>query len=351
MHFKSVLFCLMCLMMTCMVQADFYQISDVAVQGTGENPKQAKALAIEQGQSMAFQKLMRRLLGVENQFSQTLPDIKEIIPLIREMSIQNEKNTRTDYWATLTFGFNEPAVQSFLKSQQVAVLEKIPPKLLLIPVVEKETESIGLEDNNVLYQFLRAKEGLSDFYDFVLPDGDLEEMVLVNRVLQEQNPQLLKTLLTTYKAKGIFFVKAMPMGVDTWRFNGVVYVDDQKIQEQNTDDWYFGHTLSDGWEELLKRLENDWRINQRAPVEKVYYAHLNEPTLNRWLQDKARIEKAKFLNHLLVQGVYHDQVLISYTYSGTTDELTEQWGRVGWDYQSDLIGQSGTLTRKEVLYE
>jgi len=349
MNFKS-LFLGFCMMSFSLVgKANFYEVENVATKATAENAKLAKTNAMEQAQVQAFSRLIQRLTGDESR-ARNLPEVKDIIAMVQEMSIQEEKNTKTDYWATVNVVFRPTDVQNYLNTKGWEFLKKVPPKLLVIPVYKKSGQILaGLEEENPLFQFLRSQDLLSDFYPLILPNGDLDEIVVVNQTLQ-QSPANWEVIQKRYGAEGVLIVEAEEVGINHWQLTGERIIENQKRPKVEAFDWYQGYTLSQAWDVLMQQMEHDWRENQKAPEEKTYYARLSEPTLQAWVQDKKQLESLKFLKNLMVQGVFKNQMLISYTYQGSGD-LAQDWEKAGWVYNGDLMGPSGSLTRKEVIYE
>ena len=52
----------------------------------------------------------------------------------------------------------------------------------------------------------------------------------------------------------------------------------------------------------------------------------------------------------MLQGVFNHQMLVSFSYMGTPEELSEKWQQAGWQWVPDFMGTSGTLV-KGVVYE
>lgn len=335
------------------VHADMYYATDIAVQADADNPTMAKQSALEQGQRLAFSKTMRKLLGQNKDFFVADLPIQDIVNLVRDISIQNEKNTAQSYWAEINVHFNEKNVQDFLTNHNQEYLKTEPPKYLVIPVMIAGNRFYGLEDDNVFYQYLRQKDILSDFYQMVSPVGDVDEMVAVHQALQSGQYQTLMDLANRYGANRVLLVWASPKTENNWRLTTKV-VPDEKITHQNVDvdDWYGTLSLDEAWQQMLDKMEDNWRQADSAEVkDNTYYARLDEPSLQMWAKDEKKFRQLEFLQDLTVRGAYQNQILMSFSFVGSNQELTENWDKAGWTWQSDLTGPGGTLTRKEVYYE
>ena len=92
------------------------------MQSTATSAKEAKNQALEQAQQQAFIALMRRLVGAKHLFVENLPETADIVSLVQDLSIKNEKNTTTDYWADVDVQFVKRSVK--LVSQCAIKLEK-----------------------------------------------------------------------------------------------------------------------------------------------------------------------------------------------------------------------------------
>lgn len=349
---KKIIVNLILVLSVFVARADIYLADPVAVQGDGDNPVLAKQSALEQGQRKAFAQVMRRLLGKNKDFfSDDLP-IAEIVNQVKDMSIQNEKNTSQSYWATVRVRFQPEAVRNFLNEHHQTYLKSELPSYLVIPVVTTGTQTIGLEDENAFYQFLKGQNKLSDFYQMSLPAGDLNEMVMVNRALQSGQYADLLPLANRYGANAVLLVFATPKSAQNWRFSSVTYPDN-KSQNVEVDDWYDSISLENGWQRVLDKMEDNLRQTDSDSENQndTYYARLNESSLAMWVQDEKAFKKLDFVKDLTLRGVYHRQMLLSFSFAGSQDELVENWDKAGWHWQPDLTGPSGTLTRKEVYYE
>jgi hypothetical protein len=333
--------------------ADLYYASGIAVQADADNPVQAKQMALEQGQRTAFAKVVRKLLGQDKDFFVADLPIQDIVNQVRDISIQNEKNTAQSYWAEINVHFNEKNVQDFLTNHNQEYLKTEPPTYLVIPVMIVGNRFYGLEDDNVFYQHLRQTDTLSDFYQMVLPVGDVDEMVAVHQALGNSQYQGLMDLVNRYGANRVLLVWASPKTENNWRLTTKV-VPDEKITHQNVDvdDWYGTLSLDEAWQQMLDKMEDNWRQADSAEVkDNTYYARLDEPSLQMWAKDEKKFRQLEFLQDLTVRGAYQNQILMSFSFVGSNQELTENWDKAGWTWQSDLTGPGGTLTRKEVYYE
>jgi hypothetical protein len=333
--------------------ADLYYASGIAIQADADNPVQAKQMALEQGQRTAFAKVVRKLLGQDKDFFVADLPIQDIVNQVRDISIQNEKNTAQSYWAEINVHFNEKNVQDFLSEHNQEYLKTEPPTYLVIPVMMAGNRFYGLEDDNVFYQHLRQTDTLSDFYQMVLPVGDVDEMVAVHQALGNNQYQGLMDLANRYGANRVLLVWASPKTENNWRLTTKV-VPDEKITHQNVDvdDWYGTLSLDEAWQQMLDKIEDNWRQADSAEVkDNTYYARLDEPSLQMWAKDEKKFRQLEFLQDLTVRGAYQNQILMSFSFVGSNQELTENWDKAGWAWQSDLTGPGGTLTRKEVYYE
>ena len=147
-------------------------------------------------------------------------------------------------------------------------------------------------------------------------------------------------------------VFATPKSAQNWRFSYSAFPENI-LQNVEVDDWYDSVSLAEGWQKLLDKMEDNLRQADMSGAQKndTYYARLNENSLAMWAQDERAFKKLKFLKDVMLRGVYHHQMLLSFSFTGSQDELMENWAKAGWYWQPDLTGPSGTLTRKEVYYE
>ena len=115
--------------------ADFaYTIAKYPVEATAQNAVAAKEKALADGQRAAFRSLLKRLVPVTS-YSQlaTLTSV-QAGNLIGGVAVKSERNSTTQYIATLDFSFEPRAVRDLLRDKGIPFLDTQAPPVRLVPV-------------------------------------------------------------------------------------------------------------------------------------------------------------------------------------------------------------------------
>ena len=86
-------------------KADLYTAQNIEMSGVGTNPVEAKNNAIIQGELAAFNQVIVGLIGADNQIFVERPSDDEILEMVRDISILEEKNTATSYRGKMNVRF------------------------------------------------------------------------------------------------------------------------------------------------------------------------------------------------------------------------------------------------------
>ncbi|MCB1521473.1 MAG: DUF2066 domain-containing protein [Hyphomicrobiaceae bacterium] len=112
-----------------------FTVARFPVQAAAANAVAAKERAIADGQSAAFRSLLKRLVPVTAYGR--LKSLKDTptAGLSDGFSVRSERNSRTEYIASLDFSFRADAVRTLLRGQGVPYIDEQAPEVVLIAAV------------------------------------------------------------------------------------------------------------------------------------------------------------------------------------------------------------------------
>lgn len=110
-----------------------FTVGNYPVEARAENAVAAKNRALADGQSAAFRSLLKRLVPVTAHGR--LRDVKVAKPgdLIAGIRVRAERNSPTEYIASLDFSFQPSAIRALLQQQGLPFVEEQAPAVTLIP--------------------------------------------------------------------------------------------------------------------------------------------------------------------------------------------------------------------------
>lgn len=111
-----------------------FTVGNYPVEARADNAVAAKERAMTDGQRAAFRSLLKRLVPVT-----AYPRLKRFASvragdLVEGVSVRAERNSSTDYIASLDFSFQARAVRDMLRREGVPFLDEQAPPLTVIPV-------------------------------------------------------------------------------------------------------------------------------------------------------------------------------------------------------------------------
>jgi hypothetical protein len=111
-----------------------FTVGNYPVEARAENAVSAKSKALEDGQQAALRSLLKRLVPVTAH--QRLRALREVPAgdLIEGVRVRSERNSSTDYIASLDFTFQAKGVRELLRREGIPFVEAQAPVLTIIPL-------------------------------------------------------------------------------------------------------------------------------------------------------------------------------------------------------------------------
>lgn len=124
-----------------------YTIGSYPVQAKAGNAVAAKERAIADGQKAAFRSLLKRLVPVTAYGRLKALKAANVAGLIDGFSVRSERNSTTEYIASLDFTFRADAVRNLLRRENIPFIEEQAREVILIAVV-REAGKLEREGGN-----------------------------------------------------------------------------------------------------------------------------------------------------------------------------------------------------------
>jgi hypothetical protein len=161
---------------TTYLSANTFKVSDIEISSPFElNFK--KSSVIDNGFKASFSNLLSMITTSGDKDKIKNIKIKEIKGMIDSFSIRDEKFVNNEYFAKLETSFNKRKILNFLEKRNIFPSIPIRNKVLLIPIiVDTETESIYLFNDNIFYERWNKINNNYQLLDYLLPSEDLEDL-------------------------------------------------------------------------------------------------------------------------------------------------------------------------------
>ena len=248
---------------TTFLNANTFKVSDIEISSPFElNFK--KSLVIDKGFQVSFLNLLSMITtsGDKNQIKDI--KIKELKSMIDSFTISDEKFINNEYFAKLETTFNKKKILNFLEVKNIFPSIPIRNKVLLIPIlVDTETESTYLFNNNIFYEKWNDIKNNYQLLDYLLPSEDLEDL---NKLQEMSNSietydfiNLIKKYdLDDYIISIIYKNKKEVKILSKINLNNSLKVNNQKYSKISlTNEYDFNMIL----ENLKNLYEDEWKKN------------------------------------------------------------------------------------------
>lgn len=332
-------------------RADMYDVAGIPIAAEDSSAQAARTVAIQNGETAAFQDLMNKMLTTEHKDGLVMPGEADIIDMVQNVSLNNEKYTATKYMADLTVRFNPQKIQTFLKAQHIPYLTEELPVTVVIPVWH-ETERIispqeerplyaarirVLEEDNPVYAYLNSAENPADIR---IPVGDLEEMARAAALIDGTDPEAAEFLRLKYGAGQVMILEVKPDETGQ-KYATARFIPDDKSFEADLRPIPVSGTI-DGrvdigefWTEILNQRELAWRNAKTEDLNlpDLFWIRVPIRRLADWVAIQKKLNKA--FENIQIYGFRPNTVLLGVPHKGTAGALQREMNRIGFDLTAD----------------
>ena len=127
---------------------------------------------------------------------------KELKSMIDSFTISDEKFINNEYFAKLETTFNKKKILRFLEKKNIFPSTPIRNKVLLLPIlINTETDSIYLFNNNIFYDRWNDKKKNYQLLNYLLPSEDLEDLDKIQEMSNSVETYDFVNLIKKYDLK------------------------------------------------------------------------------------------------------------------------------------------------------
>ncbi len=291
--------------------ADPFTVAKVPVDATAQSAIQAQTRAIADGQIEAARILLNRLTLESERAERGLPPLttETVGPLIRGLSIDNERRSATRYLGDVTIAFNPSGVQQLLRDSGLRLVRSQARSRLLLPVgLNAETSSEG--ELNII------RDVLSNRYANALTpvlSPSVEELRLLSR---QPSPARIDSLAASYGVEQVLLVRFDGQGVSAT---------DLSLDTGERRD------LSDiSLPALVAQLERDWKATSAVPLDSVQTSTVSVlyGSMAEWQRLQAAINNSAQVRDARLDALSKDGALMTISH-GDLDSLAAEMAQKG----------------------
>ena len=192
---------------------DIFTIRNIRVDATAGNAAEARKAALASGHLQAMQRLLSRLVLREDLGLLPPLSAEQVVELVYNFGVDDERTSSVRYLARLTFQFNPASVRDYLRARGVRFADARGRPVLLLPVFGAANQAVLWEDPNPWRNAWAARDNRGGLVPILVPLGDLSDISAAasRDALNPSNPRL-QPLAERYGAKEVITTQAVMAG-------------------------------------------------------------------------------------------------------------------------------------------
>ena len=312
--------------------ADPFTVTGIPVDSTGDNAIEAQTTAISEGQVYASELLIARLTLPQERASKGVPPLTAdiVAPMIRALSVANEKRSTDRYLGDITVAFNPSQVQQFLRGSGLTMITTQARPRLVLPTY----------NGRIWTENAWSEAWANDAFANALTPINRFDPTSGNRSLIDADAVSAKNLPALRQVGARFGVEQILLA-EASGGSGNVSVAITDVSLDTGDVRNLGRVSSPSfvgaaWE-TVERVENEWKeasvsLAQNAqsmPVSVLYRSHQDWMRLQDAINNSSQIQDAR------LDALSKDGALMTITYGGDLRRLANELGFKGVEIKRD----------------
>lgn len=307
--------------------SNLFVVKDIAVDKTASSASVAREQAVLEAERRAYATVLKRITMPIDADRLPVPSTEELVNLVKDVSIANEKTSSVRYIATLQVRFKADLIKDLLQEHSIPYVNDMPKPAVILPVFNTGADNYFWDEGNTWFAFLKGKKFDSSFVPLIVPLGDETDMEYTSGTVNTK--ELLKRYNAGYvflaemkKANGFFTVSVNPLDDAKKTFNSF----NLKVSAEGDETKVFDAILKT----MSEKIDNDWRDNNVVHFAKASSIIVIVPINNitDWLKIKKRLDKVSVINRYDLQAMRQDKIQLTIFFGRGLDRLV-----------SDLAGE------------
>jgi hypothetical protein len=185
-----------------------FEARGIPVDVTAATVTEARERALTQGRVAALSQVLAQLTGREDLGRMPTPPASQVVDMVREFSIANERTSAVRYIADMTVKFDPDAVRRLLRAAHIPFTEFVSRPMLVLPLFADGARLMLWEDTNPWREAWGRLKDRNGLVPLVLPSGDIQDLRIRAEQVLAKDPAALQGLAARYETGGVIVAKA-----------------------------------------------------------------------------------------------------------------------------------------------
>ena len=312
-------------------RADLFLVERIHTDVTDKDATTAREKALTIAQEKAFSILLDNLILEEDKFKIGTPETAEILNLVEDFSVSEEKTSSVRYMADVNVHFDTKDVQDFLQSKSVPYLSLGAERHLILPVYTSYKKTRLWEENNPWREVWKNKT--TTLVPLVLPLGDVDDMLVYSsQTLTDEDLTDLTPMLKRYEAE-----KALVLEASYYKDTAQIKVTVRPFKNEKSplgsfsfmmpvENNHVTYALEQSAEKVQKLLVQKWKEANVVRTDNPEFLTAIVPIkdLKFWVRMQKRLKKVELIKKYDVKAVRRDQAQVEIFFVGDLKPFLEK---------------------------
>ncbi|MGE4062976.1 MAG: DUF2066 domain-containing protein [Rhodospirillaceae bacterium] len=313
--------------------SDVYVAESVPVDVTAGSVGEARERGLTQGRIAAYRRILERIVAREDLPNVPQQNAEQIIEMVREFSIANERSSAVRYLAELTVRFNPNAIRQLLRGAGIPFTETVSRPLVVVPVMN--TGGSASLWGSVWHDTWARSEADGGLLPLIVPPNGAEETALVTAAQASSlDTGALLALADRYKAAGVLVVSATvegngPVGMTLTEIRSDAEPVEFSITHSGSGGQAAPEVLAGAVQTAVTAAADSWRRRNRVSfgVKNQMTALVPVTDLKDWLSIRGRLANVALVDQVDVQAMTRDRVQVTIHFAGEEEQLRLAMGQ------------------------
>jgi hypothetical protein len=304
--------------------------SAVPVDVTAGNVTEARERGLTQGRIAGYRKVMARVVAREDMDRVPQQNATQIIDLVREFSIADERSSAVRYLANLTVRFDPVAIRRLLRNANIPFTETLSKPLVVVPMMRTDANApwqLWEDSNPWRAAWSRVPQDLG-LVGLIVPEGGAaDSAALSTEQAAGKDLAAINAFAQKYNAGGA--VIAMATGVGETLEMTLVEVrtdlpsEDQSLIQAPASGQSQEEFLTAAAVSVAGVVQETWKHRNRVTFGGTTQITALVPVadLKEWLTVKKRLSEVPLIDKLDLQAMTRDRAQVTLYYSGAQRQL------------------------------
>ncbi|WP_245689219.1 DUF2066 domain-containing protein [Roseospirillum parvum] len=322
---------------------ELFTVGGITVDVTADDVGEARQRAIAEGQAEAARVLMARLTRPADHERLPLPEPGEVVDMVRDFSIADEKTSDVRYIAELTVSFDPEAIAQRLRMAGLPFVKAASPPLLVVPLYQPGPDAAWVlwdepTPNPWRQAWLAQSAGRGGFIPLVVPFGDLTDLATLSpEQAAAGEAEALAALAERYEASQVLIARAQAAGgALIARAEGPRFLAGPVSTERPLGDDP-AQAMEDVAGVLIGQLAAAWKArNLIDPAQGNQLTALAQVDgFEEWLTLRQRLDAMARVDYVQLQALTPDRAQLTLYYRGEPMDLTQAMRQNDLDLMKD----------------